>query len=131
MDIDFRRQSVAALADAVRARQVSARELLDHALDRIDALNPSVNAFVAVDADAARAAAAEVDERVAAGEEVGPLAGIPLGVKDLEDAVGFRTTKGSPTREDAPSASEDSPLVARLRAAGCVVVGKTNTPELG
>lgn len=130
-DFDFRRQPITSLVDAVRSKEVSARELLDHALARIDALNPSINAFVAVDADAAREAAAEIDDRVVAGEDVGPLAGIPIGVKDLEDAAGFRTTKGSPAYEDAPLAADDSALVARLKAAGCVVVGKTNTPEFG
>ena len=78
-------------------------------------LNPRVNAFVAVDADGALAAADDVDRRVAAGEEVGPLAGIPIGVKDLEDAVGFVTTDGSATHaHDAPS-TRDSVLVSRLQ----------------
>lgn len=129
--MDFRSTSVASLAADVRAGRVSARELTQAALDRIDALNGRINAFVAVDGEAALAAAARVDARVAAGEDVGPLAGIPIGVKDLEDAVGFRTTKGSPAFADRPVAGGDSLLVARLKAAGCVVVGKTNTPELG
>lgn len=85
MDLDFRTESLPDLADAVRTRRISARELTDHALERIDALNSRVNAFVAVDPDAARAAADDVDRRVAAGEEVGPLAGVPIGVKDLEE----------------------------------------------
>ncbi len=68
---------------------------------------------------------------MAAGEDPGPLAGIPLGVKDLDDAEGFVTSHGSAIFAGDPPARADSPLVARLRAAGCVVVGKTNTPELG
>jgi Asp-tRNA(Asn)/Glu-tRNA(Gln) amidotransferase A subunit family amidase len=87
---------------------------------------------VAVDREAAMAAAAAVvDEQVAAGADPGPLAGIPIGVKDLEEAAGYRTTKGSPCFADSAPATEDSVLVARMRAAGAVVVGKTNTPELG
>ena len=76
-------------------------------------------------------AAASIDEQVASGADPGPLAGIPIGVKDLEDASGFVTTQGSALFADGQPAHTDSPLVARLVAAGCVVVGKTNTPELG
>lgn len=130
-DFDFQRDSIAALAEQVRLGKVSARELTAHALARIEALNPSINAFVAVDGEAAMTAAAAVDAAIAAGDDPGPLAGIPIGVKDLEDAVGYRTTKGSPCFADAPAAKQDSILVARLKGAGCVVVGKTNTPELG
>ncbi len=129
--MDFRRTTVDALAADVAARKISARELTQVALDRIDDLNGEVNAFVAVDAEAALAEAASLDERIAGGEVVGPLAGIPIGVKDLEDAIGFRTTHGSALYVDNPPATRDSALVERLRAAGCVVVGKTNTPELG
>src|SRR5690606_23008556 len=129
--VDFRRTTVAALAADVAARRVSARELAAAAIDLVDRLDPELNAFVAVDADAALAEAAALDERIAAGQEVGPLAGIPLAVKDLEDAAGFVTSHGSAAFASGPPATEDSPLVARLRAAGCVVVGKTNTPELG
>lgn len=131
MTLDFQRDSVTGLADQVRARAVSARELTSHALERIEALNPVLNAFVAIDGEAAMAAAAAVDEAIARGDDPGPLAGVPIGVKDLEDAIGFRTTKGSPCFADSPVATQDSILVARLKAAGCVVVGKVNTPELG
>ena len=129
--MDFRRQSVADLAEEVRTGKVSSRELVQHALDRIDAVDDEVNAFTAVDGDAAMDAAGVVDDRVARGEEVGDLAGIPLAVKDLEDAAGYVTSKGSAAFASSPVASHDSALVARLKAAGCVVVGKTNTPELG
>ncbi|MCU1398394.1 MAG: putative amidase, partial [Acidimicrobiales bacterium] len=71
-----------------------------------------------------------LDRRIAAGEGAGPLAGVPLGVKDTEDVIGLPTTYGSRLWADAPRARRDSVLVARLRAAGCVIVGKTNTPEL-
>ena len=129
--IDFRLTSVRQLAEQVRTKQLAAREVTQAALDRIDAVDGRVGAFVAVDAELALAEAAAIDERVARGDEVGPLAGVPIGVKDLEDARGFRTTQGSALNADAPIADRDSVLVDRLRAAGCVVVGKTNTPEFG
>lgn len=128
---DFRSTSVAELAESVRSKARSARELAQAALDRIEAVNGPINAFVAVDAERALADAAAIDERIAKGEDVGELAGVPLGVKDLENAAGFVTTKGSPAFAERPAAVVDSVLVARLKAAGCVVVGKTNTPELG
>jgi Asp-tRNA(Asn)/Glu-tRNA(Gln) amidotransferase A subunit family amidase len=102
-----------------------------HALDQISALNPIFNAFCAVDGERAMAEAGALDERIAGGRDPGPLAGMPIGVKDLEDAAGFVTTYGSPLRAQDPVAVADSALVARLRAAGCIVVGKTNTPEYG
>jgi aspartyl-tRNA(Asn)/glutamyl-tRNA(Gln) amidotransferase subunit A len=129
--VDFRTESVVGLARRVRRGELSASELVGHALDQIEAHNPTVNAFVAVDADRARAAAAAVDDRIDSGADPGPLAGIPIGVKDLEDAAGFVTTHGSKAFADDPPKKANSALVARLVAAGCVVVGKTNTPELG
>jgi len=129
--MDFRTTPLPELARDVADRRVSARELVDHALERIDALNPTFNAFVAVDPDAARAAADAVDARIAAGEDGGPLAGIPIGVKDLEDAAGFVTSFGSAAHAGDPPATRDSVLVERLKEAGAIVVGKTNTPEFG
>ncbi len=129
--MDFCRDSMIELASQVRSGELSAREVVGHALSRIEALNPLVNAFVAVDGDRALDQAAAVDSAVAAGRDPGPLAGIPFGVKDLEDAAGFVTTEGSALFADDPPAEHDSILVARLKAAGAIVVGKTNTPELG
>jgi aspartyl-tRNA(Asn)/glutamyl-tRNA(Gln) amidotransferase subunit A len=129
--MDFRREALTDMAADVRAGKRAARDLVTHALERIEALNPKVNAFVAVDPDGALEAAARIDDAVAAGEDPGPLAGIPIGVKDLDDVAGFVTSHGSAVFAGGPAAEHDSPLVARLRAAGCVVVGKTNTPELG
>ena len=128
--MDFRLEHVADLADRVLRREVSARELTEAALAQIEATNDALNAFVALDAERSLADAGEIDRRIAAGEDVGPLAGVPLGVKDTEDAIGFRTTRGSALFADRPPASSDSVLVDRLRQAGCVIVGKTNTPEL-
>jgi aspartyl-tRNA(Asn)/glutamyl-tRNA(Gln) amidotransferase subunit A len=129
--MDFRREALTDLATDVRSGKRSALDLVAHALERIEALNPRVNAFVALDADGALKAAAGIDRAVAQGDDPGPLAGIPIGVKDLDDAAGFVTSHGSAVFADDTPATQDSPLVARLRAAGCVVVGKTNTPELG
>jgi aspartyl-tRNA(Asn)/glutamyl-tRNA(Gln) amidotransferase subunit A len=129
--MDFRRTTVAALAADVAARRISARELVTATLERIEAIDPQINAFVAIDGESALAEATALDARIVAGETVGPLAGIPIGIKDLEDAAGFTTTQGSVVYADSPPATSDSPLVERLRAAGCIVVGKTNTPELG
>jgi len=118
------------LADAVRRRELSPVTLVQSCLDRIGALNPAVNAFVAVRAEEALADARALERRLAAGEPGGPLAGLPLGVKDLEDVAGLPTTYGSrPFRDYRPA--QDSVQVARLKAAGAIVVGKTNTPEFG
>lgn len=129
--MDFRRERVDALATSVRRGRRSARELVAHALERIEATNTTVGAFVAVDGERAMARARSIDEAVARGEDPGPLAGVPLGVKDLEDAAGYPTTQGSAVLGGGEVATESSVLVARLSAAGAVVVGKTNTPELG
>jgi aspartyl-tRNA(Asn)/glutamyl-tRNA(Gln) amidotransferase subunit A len=129
--MDFLRTTVAELATQVQAGELAARELVAHALAQIEHQNPTINAFCAVDGDRAMADAAALDERVAAGEQIGPLAGVPIGVKDLEEAAGFVTTYGSALHTADAAATADSPHVARLRAAGCIVVGKTNTPEHG
>jgi aspartyl-tRNA(Asn)/glutamyl-tRNA(Gln) amidotransferase subunit A len=127
---DFRSTGVLALAASVRAGHVSARELTAVALAAIERTDSVLNAFCAVDGDRAMGAAAEVDARIARGEDPGPLAGVPLAVKDTEDTVGYRTTFGSRLWADASPAQRDSVLVDRLKRAGCVVVGKTTTPEL-
>jgi aspartyl-tRNA(Asn)/glutamyl-tRNA(Gln) amidotransferase subunit A len=129
--MDFRKTTIEQLMSDLRARRVSARELTDAALENIKRLNTDLNAFCAVRGDDAREQADAIDERLRRGDPVGPLAGIPLGVKDLEDAVGYITTYGSDLHADDAPAAQDSVLVARLKRAGCVVVGKTNTPEFG
>jgi Asp-tRNA(Asn)/Glu-tRNA(Gln) amidotransferase A subunit family amidase len=129
--MDFRRTTVAEIAEQVATRTLSAREVVQAALDRIDRYDDELGAFVAVDGDSALADAAAIDARIAGGEDVGALAGVPLAVKDLEDATGFVTSRGSAAYVGGPPAGSDSALVERLRAAGCVVVGKTNTPEFG
>lgn len=128
---DFRGTTVEAVADEVRRGTVTARTQVERALAVIEARDDRVHAFVAVRADAALAAADEIDQRVRSGHDPGPLVGVPLAVKDIEDVAGYTTTHGSTLHVEDPPATADSTHVARLRAAGCVVVGKTNTPEFG
>lgn len=132
--MDFRAETVASLVASVRAGERSAAELASAALERIEALDGKVRAFVALDPEGAMEQARAVDRaraRPGGAEGLGPLAGVPIGVKDLEDAAGLPTTRGSAAFGGGPPAAGDSLLVARLKAAGAVVVGKTNTPELG
>jgi Asp-tRNA(Asn)/Glu-tRNA(Gln) amidotransferase A subunit family amidase len=127
--VDFRLVPVTELARRVRDKEVSARELTAAALARIEELNPSVNAFVAVDGDRALEQAAAIDQIVATGGDAGPLAGVPCGVKDSQPAAGYVTSHGSALHTGDPPAVHDSVMVSRLRAGGAVVVGKTNLPE--
>ena len=118
------------IADGIRARRFSALEVLDAALARIERTNPALNAFIAVYPEAAREQAAAVDAAIARGEDPGPLAGVPIGIKDLEPVKGMLFTEGSRVYEGR-IADRDGVSVSRLKAAGAVVVGKTNTPEFG
>src|SRR3712207_6181289 len=111
----------------LRAREISARELLDAHLDRIGRHDPEVNAVVTLDAEGARSAADAADAALAAGDLVGPLHGLPVAHKDTHATGGMRTTWGSPLADTVPA--DDELVVARLRAAGTVRVGKTNVPE--
>jgi aspartyl-tRNA(Asn)/glutamyl-tRNA(Gln) amidotransferase subunit A len=123
------RWSVPLLADAIRSGALPAVELLRVCRERTEARNGELRAFVYLDWAAARDAAAAVDAAIARGEKVGPLAGIPFGVKDTEDCAGMPTEFGSLLRRGAAPATQDDPHVARLRAAGAIPVGKTATPE--
>ena len=114
------------LAAGIRAREFSAREVVEAHLARIDVVNPRVNAIVTLDAEGALRRADEAD----ASAPQGVLHGLPIAVKDLEDTAGMRTTYGSPLFASHVPDS-DSLLVERLRAAGAIVIGKTNTPEFG
>ena len=105
-------------AAAIRQGAYTATSLLERCLAEIEAQNGSLNAFVYLDIEGARAEAAEVDARIARGDEVGPLAGVPFGVKDLEDCAGMPTTHGSKLFVDRGPVERDSIQVARLRAAG-------------
>ncbi|HYI60310.1 MAG TPA: amidase family protein [Acidimicrobiales bacterium] len=119
------------LADAVRSGARSARQVTEEALAAVEAGNGALGAFVVVAPDLARAAADAVDATVAAGQDPGPLAGVPIGVKDLEDCVGLPTSHGSRPFQGRPPVAVDSIHVARLRAAGAVPLGKTAAPEFG
>jgi len=123
--------TVEGAAEAVRAGHMSAVELVERSLAAIEARDKELNAFVYVDAAGALESALEVDRRVAAGELLGALAGVPFGVKDLEDAVGMPTVKGSRWFADSGKVARDDLHVARLRAAGAIPVGKTAVPEFG
>lgn len=129
--MDFLDDSIVEIAARVNGGQQSAREVTEHAIAKVEALNPTINAFVAWDGEQALAQADRLDARIAAGENVGALAGIPVGIKDLESAEGFVTSFGSDLHVGDAPAVEDSVLVGRLRSAGAVIIGKTNTPEYG
>lgn len=119
------------IAESVRAGERKAVEVLDACLAAIAAGNDALNAFVHLDEDRARAAAEAVDAAVAAGRDPGPFAGVPIGVKDLEDCEGMPTSHGSLVFKARGPRPADSIHVARLRAAGAVPVGKTAAPEFG
>ncbi|OZI60813.1 amidase [Bordetella genomosp. 11] len=122
--------SAVELRRLIGARQVSPVELLQACIDRIDAVNPYVNAITATAYEQARAAAREAERAVMQGEPLGLLHGLPLGVKDLEATAGLLTTYGSAIyRGHVPE--QDVELVARLRRAGAIVTAKTNVPEMG
>lgn len=114
----------------IGARELSPVELLEACIDRIQQLNPLVNAVTATCFERARAEARVAEQAVLRGDPLGLLHGLPLGVKDLEPTAGLLSTMGTPSlRNHVPSA--DIELVARLRRAGAIVVGKTNVPEMG
>jgi aspartyl-tRNA(Asn)/glutamyl-tRNA(Gln) amidotransferase subunit A len=118
------------IADKVRTGELRATHVLDHFLDRIDRYNEPLNAFGYLDRDGASRRAHEIDQSVEKGEDPGPLAGVPIGVKEDEACGGMPFRVGSLMLKDniAPA---DSLSVARIRAAGAVIVGTTCTPEFG
>jgi len=119
----------AEIARLVKTGEISAAEVLEAYLARIDEVNPTLNAVVVSLADQARAAAAAVDAARRRGESLGPLAGVPVTIKECLDVAGTASSLGV-THLAQRIASRDGPLVARLRAAGAVIVGKTNLPQL-
>ncbi len=122
--------SAVEIAALIRAKKLSAREALAEHLKQIDRVNPQVSAIVTLVADQATAAAARADEMQARGETLGPLHGLPVAHKDLIETAGVRTTFGSILfKDNVPT--KDNLLVTRMRAAGAIMVGKTNTPEFG
>jgi amidase len=118
------------LARLLRAKELSAREVLATHLDQIERINPKVNAIVTLVAERALQDAAAADEALARGDDVGTLHGLPVAHKDMMLTKGIRTTFGSPIfRDFVPN--EDALMVQRLRQAGAITIGKTNTPEFG
>lgn len=126
---DVTRLSALAMADLIRRKQISPLELAEAHLRRIERLNPKLNAFVHVDVDRVRRDARAAEWAVGQGAGLGPLNGVPISIKSSIDVAGLRCEAGSKLR-DGYVAAHDAPLVARLRAAGAVILGVTNSPEL-
>ena len=121
--------SAKSIAAAIREKQVSCKEVLEAHLRRIDEVNPKLNAVVQLASDRARAEAEEADRALAKGEIKGPLHGVPMTIKDSPDTEGVVSTGGTQGRAGFVP-REDATVVARMRAAGAILIGKTNTPEL-
>ena len=116
--------------DMVAAKEVSPRELVDVFLERIESLDPKLNSYLTVTAELARESAAEAEGAVMRGEELGALHGVPISIKDLELSKGIRSTMGCYVfRDHVPD--EDSVVMERVKNAGAIILGKTNTPEFG
>ena len=124
-------RTVIETASLVRRGEMKASEALDETLAAVERHNGELNAFIHLDGERARVSADRVDQAVARGEDPGPLAGVPFGVKDLDDCEGMPTTKGSLWFKGSAPAVADAIHVARFRAAGAVPVGKTAVPEFG
>lgn len=122
--------TAAGIARRVRDGELSATTVTERHLERIRERNDRTNAFVTITDDLAREMAAEADEAAENGEPLGPLHGVPVAIKDLDNVAGVRTTSGSLLFEER-IAERDDPFVERLRDAGAIIVGKTNTPEFG
>src|SRR5215475_13422942 len=125
--LDIATATAAQLARAIRQKQISSRELLEDLLARADLVNPALNAIVAWDVERARAAASAADEAITRGQLAGSLHGLPMTVKDVWETEGLVTTSGA-TELAAYIPASDALGVARLRRAGAVIFGKTNTP---
>jgi amidase len=122
------RKSARELVTLIAARQASPVEVLDAHLATIARVNPQLNAIVTLVADEAKKQAQAVEAALMRGERIGPLGGLPIGVKDITPTAGIRTTYGSPLYKDNVP-TEDAEVIGRLKAAGAIVIGKTNTPE--
>lgn len=121
--------SATKLAQAIRAKEVSSQEVVNEYLKRIEAANPQLNAVVQLKADTARNQARQADAALARGEIKGPLHGVPMTIKDTFDTADVISTAGTQGRASFVP-KQDATVVARLRAAGAILLGKTNSPEL-
>src|ERR1700676_797442 len=120
----------AELRRMIGAKEISPVELLDSCLRRIERVNPALNAVTAMCVDRAKSEAKAAERAVISGDPLGPLHGLPIGIKDLNETGGLRTTWGSPLYADHVP-KKDERMVAAVRKAGAIVVGKTNVPEWG
>lgn len=127
-DLSF--MSATELVQRVRSKQLSPVEIIDAMLARIEQINPTLNAYCTVAGEQARASAKEAEAKLMRDEPLGPLHGVPVSIKDLTQTQGIRTTFGSRAFEHHVP-DEDALLVQRLKQAGAIILGKTNTPELG
>jgi len=118
------------MAEKIKSQELTSQEITEVIIERIEKINPIINAYCTPTLDLAREMAKKADEAVKSGEKLGVLNGIPLSIKDLTETKGIRTTYGSLLYEDYIP-SEDDIEVKRLKKAGCVILGKTNCPELG
>jgi amidase len=121
--------SAISMAEQIRRKKLSPIELVEAHLARIEKLNPKLNAFVQVDAEGARTQARGAEDAVIRGEKLGPLHGVPISIKSSMEVKGLRCEAGTKLRAGF-LAAQDAPLVSRLRNAGAIILGNTNTPEL-
>lgn len=122
--------SAESIADRVRKGTLSPVDVVETYLERIEEFNPDLNAFVTVATESAREAASEAERAIERGDDLGPLHGVPVAIKDLNRVRGIRTTYGSAAFADNVPNIDDT-VVARLRESGAIIIGKTNTPEFG
>jgi aspartyl-tRNA(Asn)/glutamyl-tRNA(Gln) amidotransferase subunit A len=129
-NLEICRMTAIQLRKAIKARKLSPVEVMDAVLERIDRINPKINAYCTLVPESARAEAKKAELKVMNGESLGPLHGVPVSIKDLAFTKGIRTTGGSKIYENFIP-DQDAVFVERLKAAGAIIMGKTNTPEFG
>ena len=130
MATELWRYSATDLAAKIRAQEITSLDVIEAHLARIEAVNPAVNAVTVVLADTARESAVAADEAIAAGEDVGPLHGVPMTIKENVDLAGSPTTQGVPALAGAVPL-QDAPSIAHLKSAGAIPIGRTNMPDFG
>jgi len=128
--VEICKMSALEMRDAIKAKRLSPVEIVDALLQRIEKINPVINAYCTVVAEKARQEAKQAEKKVMQGDDVGPLHGVPVSIKDLMFTKGIRTTGGTKMYENFVPDTDDI-VVERLKAAGAIIVGKTNTPQSG
>jgi len=129
-ELEICRMPALKLRRAIKTKKISPVEVVDAVLARIGKINPKINAYCTLVPESARTEAKKAERKVMKGEPLGPLHGIPVSIKDLAFTKGIRTTGGSKMYENFVP-DQDSIFVERLKAAGAIILGKTNTPEFG